>query len=1325
MLLKRVGLVFILLSVILWSGGTVFASEPHKILILAERHVREGKLLLLQKLIKKNPSLSLTYIYEKDIKEGTSLFDLTTPYDLVIFDAVSGRQAAEIFSRFESVIKGGNKFISIKNNKANKLTHGLDDIQIKNLHAYYRNGGKENLKRLAAYLEGNILGKTEANILPPIVFPKAGIYHPDYSNLIFSDLKAYLKWKGYKKGKTLIALTMSREAIAAADTAIEDHFIKQIEKRGGTAVPYYFQGFMAGQMSKILSVDGKIAVDNIINMSPIHMAEARRTDYEEIGVPILQTIPYGAGKQADWESDPAGIAPMLTPFYLTLSEIAGATDPIVVSAYGKDKKRVPITYQASMVVEKAFQLASLKHKENKDKKLAIMFYNYPSGEKNAGASFLNIPSSLKSISEVLKKQGYRVLTQEEDWYIDQVGQMLRPFFRDLPYGDIKGLGKKEGAGGLLSVVKYRTWYDKLPVKLRRSIEAEWGVPEEAFSIVTLKGQKYFAVPRVLSGNLMILPQPPRGNKKDREASIYHDKKVPISHNYLAVYFYVREVFGADALVHLGTHGSQEYLPGKERGLSRYDAGNLALGDMPVIYPFIMDDVGEALQTKRRGRAVVISHLTPPLVRSGLYQEITDLHNLMHEYKELGKGGVKTKTKEQIISLVAERNIHQDMGWTAEKISENFKEFMPLLHEYIGELGMEIQPLGLHSFGTVPKEDHLSSTIVQMLGKKFSKSALKDSKKYLDKIQGEKQNQKYETGSNAELVYVAFDQLKNSAEFRMVDKFVRNNAKIDVVKDKILKEFLLKGREYYAGFKGTLENRSLLNALKGEYIPSSSGGDPVRSPKALPSGQNLYGFDPSKLPTKAAWLSGKKLTADLIQNFYNKNGRFPDKIAFSLWSIEAMRHLGVIESQVMYAMGVRPMWDENGYVKGTEIIPYSDLKRPRIDVVISATGLYRDALPNVMLLLSKAVDQIAALKEDNNYIFENTKKLKKELLSKGFKKEDADSLSTIRIFSNQSGDYGTGLGGAALASDTWEKDDKLAKLYISRMGYAYGSNPKLWGKRYDKINLYAQNLTGTDAVIFSRSSNVYGLLTSDDPFQYMGGISLAVRSLDGKSPEMFISNLRDPDNVKSETLGKFLSKELRTRYFHPQWIKAMQDEGYAGTLALLDVTNNLWGWQVVDPDNVRDDQWQEFFEIYVQDKYNMDMREWFEKSNPHALAQMIERMLEASRKEYWQTDKDTIKKLVETYIELANAYDVVTPNKKFTEFLEGKAVGFGLAPLMNGSTIADMASAAAQNPMQQVQGQKLEKQEAAKEQEQDYQYLYLILLLLGSFCGGAFYQARRG
>jgi len=843
-------------------------------------------------------------------------------------------------------------------------------------------------------------------------------------------------------------------------------------------------------------------------------------------------------------------------------------------------------------------------------------------------------------------------------------------------------------------------------------------------VAEIDGQKQFIIPRTISGNVMMLPQPPRGNRQERERSIYHDKKAAISHNYLAVYLYVREQFGADAIVHLGTHGSHEYLPGKERGLSLYDAGNMAAGDTPIIYPFIMDNVGEALQTKRRGRATVISHLTPPFAKSGLYEELVDLHELMHQYKELDQGGVKTRTKQSLVDAIIERNIHQDLAWNKHDMEARFDEFLPELHNYLSDLGAQNQPLGLHTFGEVPKEAHLVSTLAQMLGKRFVEPAAHYVEDLNDAQSAQAHDHHHKNDHDGSTDYRTLDQ---TPEYQLIRSFVIGDASLDVIKDDELRTLLKEAKINYANFQGIEELGALLKSLSGQYIHSSTGGDPIRSPKALPSGKNLYGFDPSKIPTKEAWESGVALMADLIDNYHKDHGAYPDKLTFSLWSIETMRHLGVVESQVLYAMGVRPVWNDNGRISGTEIIPYSELKRPCVDVVLSATGLYRDAFPNIIMMMASAIEEVAKLKEDNNFVYRHSNKLKAELIADGMNEDEAGKLSTIRIFSNESGNYGTNVASASMASDTWKKEDKLAKLYLSRMGFFYGSDEKTWGKKLADEDLYAKNLSGTDAAVFSRSSNLYGLLTSDDPFQYMGGISLAVRHLDGKSPEMFISNLRDPDNNRSEPLGRFLASELRTRQFHPQWIKEIQAEGYAGTLTTLDVLNNFWGWQVVDPDNVRDDQWQEFFEVYVQDKYELNMREWYENNNAHALAQMIERMLESARKEYWATDAETLKELTETYIELAQKYDVFTQNETFKEYVNKQALGFGLAPLVEAPEQTSQATQTRPQPTTrsnqstQIEGQVME-QVQPRETSEDHSYRYLIALLVFFFVAGVLYQA---
>lgn len=1328
--------------------------HPPQILILATRHVRESKLRLFSKLAKEDGRFIIEYQYSKNIEKDASLEGLVAPYDLVIFDGLSASEASSQFVKFESVINDKRIYLPIKATGKSILRSRINLEQAKTVYDYYHSGGSKNISRLVTYLGTTILQLDGDKAKPPIVFAESGIYHPDYENVVFPSIAEFINWRGEIEQKTpaIIGLALGIESIAAGDTAVADALIAEIKKRGGVAVAYYYPSRSDKAQVNILTQNNQTFVDVIINTKVIHLAAKRKQEFTKLGVPVLQAIPYNAGTQSEWEDFQGGIPSSTTPFYLTLPEIAGAIDPVITSAKDKQGSVMPIDYQINMVVERAFNHAKLTRKANADKKIALMFYNYPPGEKSAGASFLNVPRSIDSILQTLETEGYSVEDHAEDWFIDKVGCMLQPYYHDKPLSNLSGVGKPDGDAGLLPVTRYNNWFKTLPKHIREAINKEWGSAENAFSVAKINGEKQFVIPRVITGNVTILPQPPRGSRAEQESKIFHDKSIPVSHHYLAVYFYAREQFGADAIIHLGTHGSQEWLPGKERGLSRYDAGNLAIGNTPVIYPYIMDDVGEALQAKRRGRATMISHLTPPMSESGLYSELSDMHDLMHQYGQLEEGMVKSKTKVRIIDAVLERNLHEDMNWNSTNIDTNFPSFLVELHGWLSELSNEIQPLGLHTFGELPKQEYLISTIVLMLGDRFSELALEHAADYLGEIKSTRNeshsheandsdeandsheaNHSHDGGSVHSHNNLAIDEhdedikshedftrLKETFSYRLVEKFIFSHADISNIKQDELRLEIERGREYLQGFEAIEEHQALIDALNGKYVQPTTGGDPVRHPEALPTGRNLYGFDPSKMPTKSAWEAGKNLTDTMIADYHRDNGVYPDKIAYSLWAIEAMRHLGVIESQAMAAMGVRPVWNDAGYVKGTEIIPYSELKRPRVDVVLSITGLYRDALPNLVQLLASAAEDVAALHEDNNYVRLNALRLKDELIAEGMDIQQASDISVLRVFSNESGTYGTGLANATLTSGSWEKDDRLADMYLSRMGYAYGKNDKTWSQDLRDIKLYSRNLSGTDAAVFSRTSNVYGLLTSDDPFQYMGSLSLAVRRLDGKSPKMYISNLRNTNKMRAEDLGQFLSRELRTRQFHPQWISTLQQEGYAGTLVMLDSLNNFWGWQVVDPQNVRADQWQDFFEVYVQDKYELELREWFEQANPHALAQMLERMLEAVRKEYWNADTATIKEMLDVYIELANQYDVPTSNTKFKEYVQAQAAGYGLALLSPESTNTTLSGGAAQ---QAIQGQVLEKVQPKTTQEHDFTWLLLLMTLLLPFFVGVIKQIR--
>ena len=455
------------------------------------------------------------------------------------------------------------------------------------------------------------------------------------------------------------------------------------------------------------------------------------------------------------------------------------------------------------------------------------------------------------------------------------------------------------------------------------------------------------------------------------------------------------------------------------------------------------------------------------------------------------------------------------------------------------------------------------------------------------------------------------------------------------------------------------------------------------------------------------------------------------------------------------MGVQPVWDKGGRVVDVKLVDRKALGRPRVDVVLSATGLYRDHFPNTLKLLAKAAQLAATANEPDNPAWSFSQQLRAQLIAKGVPEKAADNASQTRIFSTASGEYGTGLPEATLATDSWgnkaEGDDKLAKLYLNRMQSAYGPDEKQWGQVGVQgsagTNLYAEQLKGTEAAVLSRSSNTYGMLTTDDPFQYLGGIGLAVRAVNGEAPALYISNLRNPGATKTEAAQDFLAKELATRQFHPGYIEGLMKEGYSGTLRVLDATNNLWGWTAVAHEIVRDDQWKEMADVYVNDKHQLGVREWMEKNNPHAYAQTMERMLEAARKGYWQADKQTLDQLKSRYSELQKSFDVHTANQTFMDYVkQGTDVAAMPTPMAMPPVQPPMPATPPAtpptpeqsepqpidepvNPVTQITGMLLEKVEDKPvepnetQRQQVMQQLLLWLLLLMLLWTGVWQQSR--
>ncbi|KGJ96212.1 cobaltochelatase subunit CobN [Colwellia psychrerythraea] len=1306
-----------------------------QILLMMSSHASKPKGDLLQLLAKGQPFELVNYSSkgksDEDIKAAWS------KASLIMLDGINPALSKYMFGKYQGYPAkfASVPVISMGDLVNTSMNQGLSSVQAKNIGSYYNNAGRDNYANLMVYLANDFLGLSSVSAKAPIIVPSVGLYHYDFPGLVSADEDAFFQQLNISDNQPVIAIGVHRSVIDYEQQQIVDALIKGLEAKGAKALAYFFEGEdQPMNFTDLLSVENVDSakgfdsrVDLLINYRSLHFVAKRRSEFEKLGVPVLHALNYTEGDQASFEKDNAGISPSLTPFFLVMPEDTGSADPTIIAANNNGVKTA-IDYQLNALVERAFNYANLAYIKNSEKKVATFIWNYPPGEKNIGAAFLDVPTSIENIAKAMKVKGYNVDVKGHKEIIESAGKLLRPYYRHGKPGEDAEQLIAQDLAEYMPLSTYLNWFNALPENVTKPIIERWGKPEESGMLrqAKINGETIpsFVIPRMNLGNMIVMPQGVRGEDAKEHANLYHSTKAPINHSYLAIYLFARETFGADAYIHLGTHGSQEWLTGKERGLSVYDAPSLALGNLPVFYPYIIDNVGEAMQAKRRGRATMISHLTPGFAKAGLYTEVATLSEKINNYLMLSEGKTKANTQAGIIVLAQELNMLKDLAIEPETMAADFDQYIAKLQDHLNALAQMSQPLGVHVFGDLPKNAHLFTTMLQMLGDDFTKRAAEYEQAHDMTVPAAEQ----------------FDQ-RNVKNLPALDGFQLLKAFIGSSKgkpvsltdlDEKLAADLEVAKTYWQNFQAIAETQNLMLALDANYIATSYGGDPIRNPEATPTGRNLIGFNPAKVPSKEAYDAGVILMNQTIDAYVAKHGKFPEKLAFSLWSLETMRHQGALEAQILHALGLKPKWNHQGQVIGTEVIPYKDLKRPRIDVVISATGLYRDAFPNVMLWIAKAIDKVAKMKEDNNFVYRHATALKTELLEKGKSEEDADYLSSIRIFSNETGNYGTGLAGSSLASDTWETDDKLANLYLGRMGFAYGADEKRWSESVSNAlgegeGLYSKVLSGTNGVIFSRSTNLYALMTNDDPFQYFGGIGLAVRHLDGKTPEMYVSNLRKKDQLKVQTLAEFVNQEMRSRYFHPRWIKAMQDSGYAGATVILDRMNNMWGWEVMTPEAIRDDQWQEFFEVYVEDKYQMDMREFFEEHNAESLAQIIERMLEAVRKGYWDADEETIKKMVETYSELATQFDVATDNVKFNEYMDSAAVGFGMMPLSEAlaQTLAQPEvpppAEEASQATEQVSGQKLEEQAKSEPAETDYSTLYWLLVIF--FIGLVSYFVR--
>lgn len=1071
------------------------------------------------------------------------------------------------------------------------------------IRKYWRFNGAENTRRLLEYVRVTHLGKP-GEIRPPVPVADHGVFHPAAPEP-FDDVPAYLNWatsnRHYVEGGPRVALLVQQSFLVTGDTKVFAAIIDAFHRRG-VNVATLFASDPKRQRALLQAWKPDLLVDDA------HASPSIEAGAEEFDLPVLKDISLLRSTVAEWRASPEGMLPADVSLHMLTQEVHGVIEPILVGAQqanvGGYMLHEPIPDRVERLADRAMKWLALRRKKNAEKKLAIIYYHKylgaaDLGRGSASGAFLDGPESLYRALLALKARGYSLSRMPKD--ATELLSWMRQSGRNVPDWSPGDLGELVARGNpvLLPAERYEPWFATLSDANRSAVIRAFG-PVPGKQMVWKGADKpAIVLPRIDLGNVILLPQPARGPENDEK--LLHARDVPPPHQYLAMYWWLQKEFRADAVVHFGTHGTELLLPTKANGLSQDDFGDVCLGSMPNITPWILDNVAEATLARRRAYAVLVDHLTPPLEAAGLSDELRNLHDDVHKFATLDEGLLKTKYRKSISGAARKASLTKIGGDLSDK---DVEQVGARLHE----IENSVTAVKLHVLGQEPDEKHLVPFLVSMLGTKF----LDDLARSLPAPAGA----------------VADPADRRSAARETAEQLVRHMLRDGVTAKEALAFAGIKNgpegglalvTEYRRRIGQTPnEIEYLLRALEGRFVPPGPGADPVRNPAAVPTGRNLYALNPEEVPTRQAWEVGVALVDELL---HQKPVR---KVAFDLNAFETMRDFGVMEAQILYLMGVRPVWDHNNLAVDVQVIPREELKRPRVDVFIAISGSMRDNFPSRVKLLDKAVRLVSGVDEPDNYVREGTQARVKALRGRGFSEERTRQLAPARVFGTKPGEYATRILYLVPKSGAWDSNKEIAEVYKETMSYVFTGD--VWGEQVP--GLYEDAVRGSETVLRTWASNMMGPLTNHHVFEYAGGLSLAIEGVTGRQPRLLLNDVRDDPRLRD--FDEVMATEAHVTLLNPKWQQGMRENGYSGAGMMAETVRNTFGWQATRSGSVPQSVWDEIESAYVKDRGRTGLREWLEKVNPHARQEILAVMLEAHRKGYWQADAETAHGLAKDY-----------------------------------------------------------------------------------------------
>jgi cobaltochelatase CobN len=934
-----------------------------------------------------------------------------------------------------------------------------------------------------------------------------------------------------------------------------------------------------------------------------------------LDIPILQGLCLTSSR-ARWSANDDGLSPLDVATQVAVPEFDGRiiTVPFSFKEIDADGliSYVPDPERCSRVAGLAVNHARLRRVPPADKRLALIFSAYPTKHARIGnAVGLDTPASAIALLKALRDNGYDVgevpgLDASDLGSIVASGDGDALIHALIERGgqDPDWLTDGQLAGNPIRIpaARYLEWFAALPADLADAIVEQWGpAPGELYVDRSGDPDGEIVVAAIQSGNVVIVVQPPRGFG-ERPVAIYHDPDLPPSHHYLATYLWLRHEFGAHAAVHLGKHGNLEWLPGKTLGMSADCAPDAALGDLPLIYPFLVNDPGEGTQAKRRAHATLVDHLIPPMARAEAYGDISRLEQLLDEHAGVAVlDPVKLPAiRQQIWTLMRAAKMDHDLGLAERPEDDHFDDMLLHVDGWLCEIkDVQIRD-GLHILGAAP----VGSAELDLVLAILRASQLFGGDQHLP---GLRQALGLAEDGSDDRASVDEAEERARALVGALQATGWDAARVDDITDDPAIAPILRfaAQEVVPRLAGTArEIDQVLRALEGRYIAAGPSGSPLRGlVNVLPTGRNFYSVDPKAMPSRLAWETGVAMADSLLDRYRADYGDWPRSVGLSAWGTSAMRTSGDDIAEILALLGVRPVWDEaSRRVIDLTVIPLAELGRPRIDVTVRISGFFRDAFPHVVTMLDDAVRLVAGLDEpaEDNYV--------RAHVQADLAVNPDERRATTRIFGSKPGTYGAGLL-QLIDSRNWRDDADLAEVYTAWGGFAYGRG--LDGRpaaddmqhQYRRIMVAAKN---TDC-------REHDIADSDDYFQYHGGMVATVRALTGQSPAAYIGDNTRPDAVRTRTLNEETNRVFRSRVVNPRWMAAMRRHGYKGAFEMAATVDYLFGYDAT-AQVMADWMYEELTAQYVLDPQN---RKFLGESNPWALHGMAERLLEAAGRGMWE------------------------------------------------------------------------------------------------------------